>query len=133
MKVEGFRRAGMRWRVPSVIAGQGAPAYGTHMVAPLLRLMMLIALALMPFGMANAPAVAASIAPAAAGHCDEHQKPDNLPAKMDMSCASCTALPAPDVAPDVSELRHELPRLVKAVKAMSDTEPEIATPPPKLS
>ena len=117
----------------SVIAGQGSPAYVTRMVATLLRLMMPIALALMPFGMANAPAVAASIAPAAAGHCDEHQKPDNLPARMDMSCASCTALPAPDFAPDVSELRHELPRLVKAAKAMSDTEPEIATPPPKLS
>ena len=117
----------------SVIAGQGSPAYGTRMVAPLLRLVMLVALALMPFGMANAPAVAAaSIAPAAAGHCDEHQKPDNLPAKMHMSCASCTALPAPDLAPEVSELRHELPRLVKAVKAMSETEPEIATPPPKL-
>ena len=117
----------------SVIAGQGSPAYGTRMVAQLLRLMMVIALALMPFGMTNAPAVAASILPAAAGHCDEHQKPDKLPAKMHMSCASCTALPAPDVAPEVSELRHEPPRLVKAVKAMSDTEPELATPPPKLS
>lgn len=134
MKVaDGSPCTAMRSRVASVIAGQGSPAYVAGMVVAFSRLMMLIALALMPFGMASAPAKAVGNAAPAAGHCDEHQKRENVPAQMEMSCAACTALPALDVAPAVSELRHALPRLVKAANSLSDTEPEIATPPPKLS
>ena len=120
-------------RLTSVIAAKGSRAYVAAMPAVLLRLAMLIALALMPFGMTNAPAKAASVAGSPAGHCDEHQKPADAPAKMDMSCASCAALPAVDIAPAVSDLPHELPRLVKAVTSVTDTEPEIPTPPPMLS
>ena len=117
----------------SVIVQKSFDHYVAAMPAVLLRLAMLIALALMPFGMTNAPAMAASVAGTPAGHCDEHQKPADSPAKVNMSCTSCTALPALEVAQAVSELRHELPRIVRATKALSDTEPEIATPPPKLS
>ena len=120
-------------RLTSVIAAKGSPAYGAAMPAVLLRLAMLIALVFMPFSMTNAPAMAASAAVPAAGHCDEHQKPADAPAKMKMSCASCAALPAVDMAPALSELPHEPPRLVKAVNSLLDTEPEIATPPPRLS
>ena len=116
----------------SVIAAKGSPAYVAGMPAVLLRLVMLIALAFMPFGMTNAPAMAASVASSASGHCDEHQKPADAPAKMDMHCATCAALPA-DAAAEVAELRPQAPILISAIHALSDTQPEIATPPPKLS
>lgn len=115
----------------SVIAAKGSPAYVAGMPAVLLRLVMMMALAFMPFGMTNAPAMAASVASSASGHCDEHQKPADAPAKMDMHCATCAALPADEPA-EVAELRPQAPILISAIHALSDTHPEIATPPPKL-
>lgn len=115
-----------------VIAAKGSHSYVARMPAVLLRLVMLVALAFMPFGMASAPAVAASVSSSASGHCDEHQKPADAPAKMDMHCATCAALPADEPA-EVAELRPQAPILISAIHALSDTQPEIATPPPKLS
>ena len=115
----------------SVIAAKGSPAYVARMPAALLRLVMLIALAFMPFGMTSAPAMAASVSSSAPGHCDE-QKPADAPAKMDMHCATCAALPADEPA-EVAELRPQAPILISATHALSGTQPEIATPPPKLS
>jgi hypothetical protein len=102
------------------------------MASALLRILMLVALALMPLGMTGAAAAAAPSSAAAAGHCDDHQKPVDAPAKMDMHCATCAALPV--VHPNLTDrgLRPELPRLVKAANALSDTEPETDTPPPRL-
>ena len=115
-----------------VIAAQGGGAYVDRMPAALLRLIMLVALAFMPLGMAGTPAVASTTSGAAAGHCDEHQKPADAPAKMSMHCAACAALPA--VQPTaVSELKPRAPTLISAMNALSDTVPEIATPPPRLS
>jgi hypothetical protein len=116
----------------SVIAGQGSPAYVAAMPAVLLRLFTLLALALMPFGMASSPALAAGVPAATTGHCDEHQKPD-APAKMEMHCASCAALPSVETAEDDPDLRPELPRHLQAMNALPGTEPEIATPPPRPS
>ena len=116
---------------PPVIAAKGSPAYVARMPAVLLRLVMLVALAFMPFGMTNAPALA-SVSSSAPGHCDEHRKPADAPAKMDMHCATCAALPADEPAA-VAELRPQAPILISAVHALSHTQPEIATPPPKLS
>ena len=101
------------------------------MVAAVTRLVLLVALALMPMGMASARA--AVPVTAAAGHCDEHQQPADAPAKMDMHCATCAALPAIQVPVGDPELRPEMPRFARASSALSDTEPEIATPPPRLS
>jgi hypothetical protein len=115
-----------------VIAAKGGGDYAAGMPAMLLRLMMLVALVFMPFGMANAPAVAATASGAAAGHCDEHQKPSDAPAKMSMHCAACAALPAVEPAA-VSELKPQAPARVSAMNALSDTVPEIATPPPRLA
>ena len=92
---------------------------------------MLVALALMPLGMAGAPAAAGPLAGAGSGHCDEHQKPADAPADVDMHCATCAALPVLETAAGGSELRPELPRLVHAARAMTDAEPELATPPPR--
>jgi len=92
---------------------------------------MLIALGLMPVGMTGAAAAAPS--PVAVGaHCENHQKPADAPAKMDMHCATCAALPVLQANLTDRGLRPELPRLVKAANALSDTEPETDPPPPRL-
>ena len=93
---------------------------------------MLIALALMPLGMTSAATAAASSPAGASGHCDDHQKPADAPAKMNMQCAACAALPAAEVNGADPALRPELPTLVKAANALSNTEPETDTPPPRL-
>jgi hypothetical protein len=101
------------------------------MASALLRTLLLIALALMPLSMTGAAAAAPSPA-AASGHCDDHQKPADAPAKMNLHCATCAALPAVEANAADPALRPELPRLVKAASALSDTEPETDTPPPRL-
>jgi hypothetical protein len=101
------------------------------MPAALLRLIMLVALAFMPLGMTGAPAIAATVSSAAAGHCDEHQKPADAPAKMSLHCAACAALPAVEPTA-ISELKPQAPKRISAMNALSDTVPEIATPPPRL-
>jgi hypothetical protein len=113
------------------IVAQGGGAYVARMPAALLRLIMLVALAFMPLGMTGASAVAATASSAAAGHCNEHQKPSDAPAKMSMHCAACAALPAVEPA-SVSELKPQAPERISAMNALSDTKPEIATPPPRL-
>ena len=115
-----------------VIAAQGGGAYVACMPAALLRLLMLIALAFMPLGKTGASAVAATTFSTAAGHCDEHQKPADAPAKMSMPCAACAALPAVE-ATAVPELKPQAPARISAMNALSDTKPEIATPPPRLA
>ena len=100
------------------------------MASFVLRLMALLALVLMPVGMGAVPAMAA--APMASSeHCGEHSKDQRKPASMDMHCAACAALPAIAGPEQGAELRPELPRLVRAVHAMVNSVPEIATPPPK--
>jgi hypothetical protein len=101
------------------------------MASALLRILMLVALALMPVGMTGAAAAAAPSPAAVSGHCDDQQKPADAPAKMDMQCATCAALPAAEANTAEPELRPELPRLVKAAKALSNAEPETDTPPPR--
>ena len=115
-----------------VIAAQGGGAYVARMHAALLRFMMLVALAFMPLGMTGTPAVAATTFSTAAGHCDEHQQPADAPAKMSMHCAACAALPAVEPTA-VPELKPQAPARISAMNALSDTKPEIATPPPRLS
>ena len=58
-------------------------AYVTAMAAALLRILMLVALALMPLGMTGARGRGSAFACAVAGHCDDHQKPVDAPAKME--------------------------------------------------
>ena len=115
--------------LPSKVRGPMPPS----MAATFLRLMMLVALAIMPFGMAGAPAAALpSTAAASGGHCDDHQKPADGPSTPKAHCAVCAALPAGDTSMAVSELRPVLLRVVQAEQWLAEQEPDIDTPPPKL-
>lgn len=102
----------------------------------LLRLLTIMALVLMPIGMAAMPASAASTGhhssmPMAAGHCDDMgQSKDATPAKMDCK-AMCSA--AAFTAPQMSEPLR-LARCQTAIVALSAAdgiEPEFDPPPPK--
>ena len=115
--------------LPSKVRGPMPPS----MAATFLRLMMLVAHAIMPFGMAGAPAAALpSTAAASGGHCDDHQKPADGPSTPKAHCAVCAALPAGDTSMAVSELRLVLLRVVQAEQWLAEQEPDIDTPPPKL-
>lgn len=109
------------------------------MTSALTRLLTLLAFVLMPFGMTGAPAYAQPVADShsamtmGAGHCDEHPVKDKAPSsKMDCT-ATCTALPAADAWVPLSVLKPTAPRTLAIAAPFSGIEPEIATPPPRLS
>jgi hypothetical protein len=121
----------------SVIAGQGGGPYGAAMAAAVLRLLALVALVLMPLGMAGAPAIAQQMPMDHAamamggGHCDEQPEQDKAPASK-MDCAAmCTALPAADAPAPAPRLKLAAPLTITIVVPFAGIEPEIATPPPR--
>lgn len=121
----------------SVIAGKALRSYEAAMAATIFRLLALVALVLMPFGMAGSPAVAqampANHAMAQKGHCDEQSDRDKAPAhsSQQMHCAMCAALPAAEPPVPVAGLRPIAPRIIASVTPFIGIELEIATPPPR--
>ena len=102
------------------------------MASMLARLMMLVALALMPLNMASASAEAFAPSPAGtSGHCADHQRPAEVPSSPMVDCAACTALPAIETPAAVDELRPTMKLVVKADRWIAAQEPETDTPPPK--
>ena len=120
----------------SVIVQTAMSPYGARMTAALLRLITLLALVLMPFGMASSPAMAqpmpANHGTVQAGHCDEQSDQDKAPShsSQQMHCAMCAALPASEPTPAVV-LRPTAPRIIATVSPFNGIELEIATPPPR--
>ena len=101
----------------------------------LARLVLLIAMLLMPLGMN--PIAAASTAPGPAmsmSHCPDsgssHHAKGGL-AECTMACAG--ALPATDQAQRSPRLAAREPIRPAAVRQLGDLHPETATPPPRLS
>lgn len=116
------------------IAPSGASPYDRGMASVVLRLLALVALLFMPMSMGNSAAAAthSTAAATADGHCQDHQKPAEKSPKMDMHCASCSALPAAEAIVDTSALKPATPRQMTVTDDIAGNEPEIATPPPKL-
>jgi hypothetical protein len=107
------------------------------MAAALLRLLTLVALVLMPLGMAGAPAIAqqmpmehAALA-ASEGHCDQQPKQDESPASKSDCTAMCTALPATDAPSPAPKLKPAASRTIAIAEPFAGIEPELATPPPR--
>lgn len=105
------------------------------MTAAVLRLLALIALVLMPIGMASAPAAASGM-PAdhamAAGHCEGQSRSDEAPAP-NMDCtAMCAAIPAREPVAQAPLFQRAAPRTIAFAFAFEGIVPETATPPPKL-
>ena len=118
----------------SVIVQQSGRSYFHRMASALFRLLALLALMLMPAGMAGAQALA-QLAPASenANHCDDHRVPDSAPAHAQAHCTGCAALPALDPPPAIEGLPPEPKRFSARVEPYSGVILEIATPPPKLA
>ena len=121
----------------SVIVQTALGLYGAHVVAAFIRLLALIALVIMPLGMAATPALAqpghhsmAANHAMPAGHCGEEQAP--APSKMDCT-AACTALPASWTPMPEPALKPKAPRALSIAAPFSGIEPEIATPPPRFA
>jgi len=121
----------------SVNVQTSSSPYGASMTAALLRMITLLALVLMPFGMASTPAVAQSMpanhAMAQSAHCDEQSDQNKAPShsSQQMHCAMCAALPASEPPTPVAGLRPTTPRVIATVSPFNGIELEIATPPPK--
>ncbi len=107
------------------------------MPAVILRLLTLLALVLMPFGMGVASAAPVHHTPAAAteGHCDEH---GGTPAKTSpdeaIDCAmACSMLliAAADINEPMPTVRQGAGHLL--AERSTGLHPDTATPPPKLS
>jgi hypothetical protein len=122
----------------SVIVAKGSGYYDTIMVGAVLRLLALVALIVMPIGMAGTPALAQSTDHAMAtghfmpaGHCGDERVPDKAPAKMDCT-AACTALPGSATPMPTPLFKPKILRTITISAPFVDIEPEIATPPPRL-
>lgn len=105
------------------------------MAAYLFRLMALLALALMPFGMTGGAATAQPAAAAETGHCaghDREQGPEQAPGQAHASgCLACAGLPPLGVSAAAEAIVPAVPRLITAEHAFEGIEPDIATPPPR--
>ena len=121
-----------------VIAAKAWRPYGPAMATAVLRLLTLVALVLMPFGMAGTAAIAqpvtANHAVAQQGHCDQQSDQDKAPdhSSHQMHCAMCAALPAAEPPSPSALLRPIAPRIA-TVSPFNGIELEIATPPPRHS
>jgi hypothetical protein len=105
------------------------------MTSALVRLLTLVALLFMPFGMAVAPAVAqaapAEHATMPMGHCEQQPGQDKAPvSKMDCA-AMCTALPAAYGAALAPAMKPKAQRRISLVTPFTGVVLEIATPPPR--
>lgn len=123
----------MNW----AIEAQEEHVYHRGMRFALSRLLVLLALMLMPFGMAAAPAASAHHHPMAAmamEHCPE--VPSRHAAQMGigactMACAG--ALPAIDLSRAAICVIAASPEFSPAAERLEGQQPEIATPPPRHS
>jgi hypothetical protein len=126
----------MKVRATSVIAAKGSRPYWPAMAAVIFRLLAVVALVLMPLGMAGAPAIAQAMpadhAAMPMGHCEEQPSKDKAPAPSKMDCtAMCTALPATDTPLPAPVMRLVALRSATLAAPFDGIEPEIATPPPR--
>ena len=107
------------------------------MFAEVLRLLTLLALILMPFGMSAANAAPVSHQPAGAfvGHCDEHgSQPAETPPDSMADCATaCSMLVTAGARIDEPNptIREVIARPLS--ERSNGLHPDIATPPPKFS
>ena len=99
------------------------------------RLIVLLALLLMPFGMTAAPALAqpSGHASSMAGHCGDQQERGQSQLPMKEHCAVCSALPAADSPVPAPRLKPSMSRTAALAAPFTGIEPETATPPPKVA
>lgn len=121
----------------SVIVRKGSRTYCSSMSA-VLRLLSLLALMLMPFGMGMGPAAATQPSHSMAGsmaegHCDGSSGEQKSKVAIGLHCsAACTALPAEPTDVGSATILPAASPSAEAVQVFSGTIPPPATPPPRL-
>ena len=101
------------------------------MAAFLLKLLALLAVALMPIGMGTAGAQPASHHASAASHCAGEEEQQAPVAPEESQCMACAGLPAAAAPAAAERLVPAMPRLLRLSHEFAGIEPEITTPPPK--
>ena len=101
------------------------------------KLMVLIAVLLMPLGMSAAPAAAAHRGMSASvpmKHCpDQSPSHDSKSGFVECTMACSAALPAAELPQERRVLTASIPREPAAAHFLHGIHPDIATPPPKAS
>ena len=101
------------------------------------KLLVLVAVVLMPFGMSAAMAASASHAPAAAAaqHCNDHGgQPTEKSTKQSADCAiACSMLMVAETRLKDPLSAAHLPPAHPLAESGAGLHPDTATPPPKLS
>ena len=118
----------------SVIASQSSGTYFAVMPSMVLRVLTLIALVLMPFGMGAASAVPVHDAPAAS-HCeDQGSQPAEPSSDQVVDCAmACSMVATAEPRTGESVPNHRLPADRPLAERGTGLHPDTATPPPKRS
>ena len=118
------------------IEAQEDHVYHRRMRFALLRLLALLALTLMPFGMAAAPAASAHHHPMATAmeHCPDRPAPHAAQMGIGACTMACAAaLPAVNLSRAAICVIAASPEFPPAAERLEGHQPEIATPPPKRS
>lgn len=118
------------------IVSSGAPNYSGAVRAILGKLLLLVAVLLMPFGMTPAAANASPhpMASMPMGHCADQDSSHSSKAGIaDCTMACAGALPALAAARDEPLFIRPEPVIATASEPMNSLDPETATPPPKRS
>lgn len=98
-----------------------------------MRFLALLALALMPAGMAATPAAAHTAPAVEAGHCNDHNSPAHDSAMPQAHCMACSALAAFEGPGAAAGLLPQPPRELPRMDPIPGIDPETDTPPPKHS
>lgn len=119
------------------IEGRPVGRYGVLMRSLIVRLIALVSVMLLPFGMAAAPAEAHqqhSTMTMSTQHCaDAGSEPEAKGPLADCTMPCATALPAFDLGPIGSESFSRSNDRPAAPLSLAGIDREIATPPPRLS
>ena len=130
--------AQLLWGLIQIILLCAFRNYRIVMALTVLRLLTLVALMLMPFGMGAAPAMAQQVSTAQAttsmDHCDKQSDENGAPAPQQTDCAvMCIAISSAANPTPPPLLQPVAPRSIALATLFVGVEPDIATPPPKIA
>ena len=116
------------------IASFDGRAYPCAMMSRAVRLLTLMALVLMPFTMAAAPAEAHAMPQGMSEeHCGDHQQPETPATDLTQCLLMCAALPAAEPINVSAPEMIDPPRQQALAQAFHGVILDIATPPPRFS
>jgi len=119
----------------SVIAARRMRATLAAIVAGVVRFLAVLSFLLMPLGMAEIPATAATQDSGAASSmpCEDHHQPDKQAPIAKQHCMACVALPAKIRSYNAPNILPQPILTDRLARQLTSLVPEVATPPPKMA